>query len=185
MKIKVLFILIFISLTAGLSSFSEASMGTLRSRDLSRTEKTHGGGGSDSRRTSVLDSLYLNYRGERKSFPREKLNISNFTYEFIDNELVNIEIKFNQSINPLSISNSCIKMNEYPVCEKSTINFNKKADIVTIKMPVQYFNVIIEDSKEKIRVEIAEIQTFDGNAVQDGVSCTFSLNENAIINQRQ
>ncbi|MBR1403021.1 MAG: hypothetical protein IJ558_02470 [Treponema sp.] len=99
---------------------------------------------------------FINYRGTRMSFSDEDFLLQQIKTERISDNTVNIEITFNQIINPRSFSYSSIKINGESLSAQTTFAFNKKGDTVRLSIPV---------TTSLFTLEIKDVQAFDGSAL--------------------
>lgn len=90
------------------------------------------------------------------SFSDEDFLLQQIKTERISDNTVNIEITFNQIINPRSFSYSSIKINGESLSAQTTFAFNKKGDTVRLSIPV---------TTSLFTLEIKDVQAFDGSAL--------------------
>ena len=92
-----------------------------------------------------------------------------------EEEVAQIDIAFNQCINPLSIENNSILINGNPLPENAEIVFNRSGDTLSIKLSKDKLLNVSEnvDGKEKIKIEVFNIQSFDGKISKEEVEAYF------------
>lgn len=109
---------------------------------------------SESQQMTMDD--FINYRGNRTLIPNDAFLLEEIRTERVDSLNVTLEISFNQSINPRSLSCSSIKINGETLSDKTAFAFNKKGDTVKLTIPVQ---------KNNFTLEITDVQSFDGTVL--------------------
>lgn len=118
------------------------------------------GGTSRSGRRSSIPSVsteaggnIINYRGNRVLSSSDSFLIENVKAESTSKYSLNIEIRFNQSINPLSISSDSILVNGEKISDKSKFSFSKKGDTIRVAVP---------KTKDSYSILVQNVESFDG-----------------------
>ncbi len=98
----------------------------------------------------------INYRGNRvyKDNAEAAFGIINISCERLDENAVTMEVVFNQSINPRSITHESIFINQKPLDPDTHFLFNRKGNIIKLKFYTEEDTVICI---------IQKILSFDGN----------------------
>lgn len=109
-------------------------------------------------------SQIMNYRGMRTVAVREPLKVLDTRILDSKNNKVQMEIKFNQSVNPLSIEKSSIILNDSPVTNAAKIAFNQKGDMLTLTLPAELVN---KSEIESAKLKLLNVQTYDGKFVKE------------------
>ena len=101
------------------------------------------------------DSM-MYYRGTRTVQQTIPLNISQVKASRSTEESLDLEIIFNQSINPRSVKNTCITINGEELPENTKFAFNKKGDTIKVSVTVQ---------NNSFELGLQKIRAFDGRLI--------------------
>ncbi len=104
--------------------------------------------------TNSHDGTY-NFRGNRTSEKKEKLAVLESYYLIEENGSVNVTLRFNQSINPLSLSSKNFLLNGESLNEEMNFTYNKKIDSVSFTI----------DAKEIETLELVNLESYDGKKI--------------------
>lgn len=107
---------------------------------------------------TIRNEKIVNYRGLRKVITDESLKVSFVKTEKSKKNLVSVEICFNQEINPKSFSLSNLKIDGKSANNDVKFYFSKKGDSVKIQIPSE---------KDSFSLSLSNIETFDGEKIQD------------------
>ena len=102
----------------------------------------------------------LYYRGSRTTQEEQPLIVNQIKAERIGPATVDIEIAFNQSINPRTIKPHFITVDGLEIPKAVRFWFNKKGDTVKFTLPSE---------KESFKIEIKCIRAFDGTLMNPAV----------------
>ena len=93
------------------------------------------------------------YRGTRAYTVNLPLEIKQIKCQQSDSDSVILEILFNQSINPITVKNKNIFINDEPLSEEIKIVFNKKGDTIKLQLPM---------NEKAFRLKLTRVRSYDG-----------------------
>ena len=99
----------------------------------------------------------IHYRGQRLYLEETPLKVNHIKYEALNESLVCIEIFFNQSINPRSITHESFLLDEEPLPDSTRFAFNRKGDIIKIIAHIEYADFYLR---------IQDIRSFNGTIIE-------------------
>ena len=94
------------------------------------------------------------YRGTRAYAENQPLEIKLVKCIKTENNEVILEVSFNQSINPKSIKNQNVYINDERLLEDIKIVFNKKGDTIKIQIPMV---------GEAFKLRLSKVRSFNGS----------------------
>ena len=97
------------------------------------------------------------YRGSRAYSESLPLTIYQINCERIDENMVNLEIRFNQSVNPRSVRRDSLLVDKNNLPEKIRFSFNKKGDRLKAIIPV---------STNSFGLTVQNVRAFDGTMIE-------------------
>lgn len=135
----------------------------------------------DKNKPPVSGQDYVNYMGERKILSSEELEPTNARVSKVSSSKnvsgpnVSVDVAFNKCINPRSITNSSVLINGQNLPESAKIIFNKNGDMLSIRL--NYDDLLdisqYENGKQKIHIEVFNIQAFDGKISKGEIEVYF------------
>ena len=99
----------------------------------------------------------INYRGNRTYTENLPLKINHTNCERKADDIVCVEIVFNQSINPRSLHHDCFLLNNHPLPFGTRFTFNKKGNTIKLMVP---------SSVNSFKLMIQKISSFDGSEIE-------------------
>lgn len=109
-------------------------------------------------------SQVMNYRGMRTAAVSAPLKVLNTSVSTGKDNNLQLEIKFNQTVNPLSITRKSILINEEPAANSVKITFNKKGDLMILSFDV---DSISRSELENFSVKLLSVETYDGKYIKE------------------
>lgn len=107
--------------------------------------------------TGALSSEILYYRGSRILSTNDEFLLQNVKTQRLNPDEINLELTFNQSINPLTFSTDSILLNGESISTNTKFAFNKKGDTIRIAVPVK---------KENFNLTITALKSYDGTPLE-------------------
>ncbi|MCR4736035.1 MAG: hypothetical protein K5829_13630 [Treponema sp.] len=112
---------------------------------------------SISETSSSSQNEIINYRGNRKVVSNTDISLLSYSFNNSDEKII-IELNFNQSVNPKSITKDNILIDGEKICQKCKISFNKNSDSVKI--------LIDGKSLAEVKnIELFNIASIDGGKI--------------------
>ena len=99
----------------------------------------------------------LYYRGTRILYEDNVFLLQDVKTERVNSDEMNLELTFNQSINPLSFSTDSILLDGESIFAKTKFAFNKKGDTIRIAVPAR---------SENFNLTITALKSFDGTPLE-------------------
>ena len=99
----------------------------------------------------------INYRGNRTYTENLPLKINYTSCERRSEDIVCLEIIFNQSINPRSLHYDCFLINNHPLPPGTKFAFNKKGNTIKLMVP---------SNSNSFKLMIHKITSFDGSVIE-------------------
>ena len=99
----------------------------------------------------------INYRGNRTYTENLPLKINQIKCERRAEDVVCVEIVFNQSLNPRSFHHDCLCINNAPLPFGSRFIFNKKGNTIKIMVP---------STVNTFKLKIQNISSFNGSVIE-------------------
>lgn len=109
-------------------------------------------------------SQVMNYRGMRTAAVSAPLKVLNTSVSTGKDNNLQLEIKFNQTVNPLSITRKSILINEEPAANSVKITFNKKGDLMILSFAA---DSISRSELENFSVKLLSVETYDGKYIKE------------------
>ncbi|MDY2839375.1 MAG: hypothetical protein SOT46_03270 [Treponema sp.] len=109
-------------------------------------------------------SQVMNYRGMRTAAVSAPLKVLNTSVSTGKDNNLQLEIKFNQTVNPLSITRKSILINEEPAANSVKITFNKKGDLMILSFDA---DSISRSELENFSVKLLSVETYDGKYIKE------------------
>ncbi len=100
----------------------------------------------------------MHYRGNRVSPENLPLEINLVKCIRLDENVVELQIIFNQCINPRSFRHNSIIINGSPLPKSVRFTFNRRGD--TIK-------VILFQRQNSFKLKISDVESFDGKTIEE------------------
>lgn len=113
---------------------------------------------------NLPEGKIMNYRGTRTAASQKEFSLQSIKSNLSDDAMLTLEIRFNQSVNPLSFKDESIILNGENICNETKLSFNKKGDTLKISVPFENksFSLLVQNVEsfggKKINpVELKEI----------------------------
>lgn len=103
------------------------------------------------------ESRIFYYRGNRTYAENLPLKINQIKCVRLDENIVGIEILFNQRINPRSIKNESIFIDNKLLPDFCRCLFNKRGDTIKLRVPVK---------SQTFKFRIMDVRSFEGNEIE-------------------
>lgn len=100
----------------------------------------------------------LYYRGSRTLSDGSPLLVTQIKSTKADDLAINLEITFNQSINPKSVNHTSIFIDGKPLPDETRFSFNKKGDTIKLTLSSKKGEPI----KDSFTLRVQNISSFDG-----------------------
>ena len=104
-----------------------------------------------------LSSEILYYRGSRILSKNDEFLLQDVKTVRLNPYEINLELTFNQSINPLTFSTDSILLNGESISTETKFAFNKKGDTIRIAVPVR---------NENFNLTITALKSYDGTPLE-------------------
>lgn len=98
----------------------------------------------------------MKYRGSRTYAENLPLKIKQVKCEKAESDSVILEIYFNQSINPRTVKNQNIYLNDEQLSSDIKIVFNKKGDTIKLQIPM---------NKDAFTIKLTKVRSYDGTLI--------------------
>ena len=118
-------------------------------------EKIFDAGKNEPSRENTPEILY--YRGSRILYENDAFLLQDVKTKRVNSDEMNLELTFNQSINPLSFSTDSILLDGESIPAKTKFAFNKKGDTIRIAVPAR---------SENFNLTITALKSFDGTPLE-------------------
>ena len=103
------------------------------------------------------ESRVFNYRGNRTYSENLPLKINQIKCTKVDNNMVCIEILFNQNINPRSVKHESLFIDNVLLPEICRFSFNKRGDTIKFIAPVR---------SQTFKLKVQNIRSFEGIVIE-------------------
>lgn len=106
---------------------------------------------------SAADQEILYYRGSRLVSNTGSFLLQKIKSQRMSSSEISVEITFNKSVNPLTLTSNSIIVNGDAISEKTRFAFNKKGDTIKVSVPTD---------KEVFSLKIQNMESFDGTTIE-------------------
>ena len=97
--------------------------------------------------SNLPDYEIMNYRGTRTAANKKDFSLQSIKSNLSDDDMLTLEIRFNQSVNPLSFKDESIILDGENICNEAKLVFNKKGDTLKISVPFENksFSLLVQN----------------------------------------
>ncbi len=114
-------------------------------------------GSSSEKSSPVSDQEIFYYRGSRVVAAEENFTVQSIKSEKTSGKEINVEITFNQDVNPLTFNENSILIDGQALPAATKFAFNKKGDTMRVSVPLQ---------KDNFSLKIQNIESYDGTIIE-------------------
>ena len=125
--------------------------------EVTEDDSNSSGKKSNTDNLSGFQNDIINYRGNRKVVSNSAISLTSYSFNNTE-ERIEIELNFNQSVNPKSITKDNILIDGEKITQKCKISFNKNSDSVKIFIDGKS----LADVKE---IEMLNVASIDGGKI--------------------